>query len=594
MYKNLKNCIIIFVRIFKKRGVTNLKKSKFSLLLVLTLVFSLILAACSGKDDNNSSDKGKDKGDGKATSSKLASKQEAKILESSEIPTMDTALAEGSTSFTYINNVGEGLYRLDQKNKPVPALSDGEPQVNADKTEFTFKIRDAKWSNGDPITAQDFVFAWQRAIDPKTASPYGPYMMGGKIKGAQEITDAAAAKKPYDVKKLGVVAKDDKTLVVTFEQPIPYWQDLFAFPTFYPQQEKFVKEKGKNYASNKDNLLYNGPFVMTKWDGPSDTEWVLEKNKNYWDADKVKMTKLTFNSVKDSSAAVNAFEAGEVDVTGKLSSDLVPQYEGDSRLNNKLEKTVFWLKMNENATSGFKNENIRRAVAQAFNKDDYAASILNNGSIPANGQMPKEFVTDPNTGKDWREVNGDLLKFDKDAAKASWEKGLKELGKKSLTLRFLGDDTESAKKTAEYFKSQLETNLPGLTIKVEAVPFAVRLERDNKMDYDIQVAGWGPDFRDPMTFSDLFVTGGGSNRMGYSNKEYDKLITKARTELGGNPNEYYKTLLEAEKILVEKDAAIAPIYQRSSAILQAAKVKDIAKYDYGPDYCYKWTYITQE
>jgi oligopeptide transport system substrate-binding protein len=568
-----------------------LKKSKFSFLLVLTLVLSLFLAACSGGGDKATSgkdDKGADKG-----SSKPAATQEIKVLDASEIPTMDTSLAEGTTSFTYINNVGEGLYRLDQKNKPVPALAEGEPQVNADKTVFTFKIRDAKWSNGDPITAQDFVFAWQRAIDPKTASPYGPYMMGGKIKGAQAITDAAAAKKSYDVKKLGVVAKDDKTLEVTFEQPLPYWEDLFAFPTFYPLQEKFVKAKGKAYASNKDNLLYNGPYVMTKWNGPSDTEWTLEKNDNYWDKDNVKLTKLSFNSVKVPASAVNAFEAGEADRTDKLSSDLVAQYKDDDRLVNKLEKTVFWLKMNEK-NPAFKNLNVRKAVAQGFNKEDFASSILANGSLPTDSQMPKEFVTDPNTGKDWREVNGQLLKFDAEAAKASWEKGLKEIGKKDLTLRFLTDDTENAKKTAEYFKSQLETTLKGLTIKVEAVPFAVRLERDNKQDYDIQVAGWGPDFRDPMTFSDLFVTGGGSNRMDYSNKEYDKLITKARTELGGNPKEYYKTLLQAEKILIEQDAAIAPIYQRNSAILQAKKLKDVVNYDYGPDYCYKWAYVTEE
>ncbi|RFU63044.1 peptide ABC transporter substrate-binding protein [Bacillus sp. V59.32b] len=568
-----------------------MKKSKFSLLLILTLVFSLILAACSGGDNETGGENDGGKDDGKA---KVAATQELKILDSSEIPTMDTALAEGSTSFDYINNVGEGLYRLDLKNKPVPAMAEGEPEMNEDKTVFTFKLRDAKWSNGDPVTAHDFVFAWQRAIDPKTASSYGPYMMGGKIKGAQEITDAAAAKKSYDVKSLGVVAKDDKTLEVTLDKPIPYWEDLFAFPTFYPQQEKFVTEKGKDYASNKDNLLYNGPFVMTKWDGPTGTEWVLEKNDNYWDKDNVKLTKLTFNVVKDSNAQATAFEAGEVDRTWKLSSDLVPQYEGDERLVNELEKTTFWLKMNQKNNEALQNVNIRRAIAQGFNKEDFVNSILNNGSLVANGQMPKDFVTDPASGKDWREVNGDLIKFDAEAAKESWEKGLKEIGKKELTIRYLGGDTETAKKTSEYMKNQLETNLPGLTIKVENVPFAVRLERDNSQDYDLQEAGWGPDYRDPMSFSDLFVTGGGSNRMDYSNKEYDALIKKARTELGDQPEEYYKTLLEAEKILIEEDVAVAPIYQRNSATLTATKIKDIAAYDYGPDYSYKWAYVVEE
>ncbi|MEH7442817.1 peptide ABC transporter substrate-binding protein [Bacillus sp. JJ1122] len=566
-----------------------MKKSKFSLLLVLTLVFSLFLSACSGGKDDNASDKPKDD-DNATPAEKSDLPQELRMLDSSEIPTMDTVLAEGSTSFTYINNVGEGLYRLGQDHKPVPALADGEPTISEDKTVYTFKLRDSKWSNGEPVTAKDFVYAWQRAIDPKTASPYGPYMMGGKIKGAAEITALGAAKKPYDLNTLGVKALDDKTLEVTLDKPVVYWADLFAFPTFYPQNQKFVEEKGEAFASNAENLLYNGPFKMTKWEGTDATEWVLEKNENYYNADQVKLEKITVNVVKDSNSAVNAFEAGETDMTGLLSSDIVPQYEGDDRMLSWMEPTVFWIKMNQK-NKALANVNIRKAIAMGFNKEDLAASILNNGSVAANYFVPKDFVS--LNGEDFREKNGDIVTFNAEEAKKAWEAGLKELGVDKLEIRYLGGDTEAAKKTDAYIKNQLETNLPGLTVKLESVPFAVRLERDNAMDYDLQFAGWGPDYGNALSFTDLWITDGGSNRMAYSNPKYDQLIKDAQGKLATDEKAQWEAQQEAERIMLGEDFGLAPVYQRAANILLNPNVKGLAIYNYGPDYSFQWVTIEE-
>jgi oligopeptide transport system substrate-binding protein len=563
------------------------KKSKYSLLLILTLVFSLILTACGGNNDASEGENNDDSNDN-ATSDVA---QEFSMLDSSAIPTMDTVLAEGSTSFTYIGNVGEGLYRLDQEGNPVPALVDGEPEINDDKTVFKFKLRDSKWSNGEPVTAHDFVYAWQRAIDPETASPYGPYMMGGKILNAAKITEAGAAGEAYDLNELGVKAIDDKTLEVTLEKPVVYWEDLFAFPTFYPQNQKFVEEKGEAFASSADNLLYNGPFKMTQWEGTDAEEWVLEKNENYWDADSVKIEKITVNVVKDSNAAVNAFEAGETDMTGLLSSDLVPQYEGDDRMLSWVDSAVFYLKLNQK-NEALANTNIRKAIAMAFNKEDLTNGILNNGSVPANYLVPKEFVN--LDGVDFREGNGDMLEYNVEEAKKHWEAGLKELGKTELTIRYLGGDTEASKKIDSYMKNQLETNLEGLTIELESVPFAVRLERDNSMDYDIQMAGWGPDYGNAISFIDLWVTNGGSNRMGYSNPKYDELVKKAQGELATQPKENFEAMQEAERILLEEDAGIAPVYQRGANILINENLKGLVKYPYGPDYSFKWMTVEGE
>lgn len=579
MYNN----VVSTTRINIKGGLL-VKKSKYFLLLALTLVLSMFLAACGGGDS------GKEE-TGTDTDKKEVA-QEINVLEAQAIPSMDSVMAQDTVSFTTMNNVMEGLYRLDPNQEVVDGMAEGEPEVSEDGTVYTFKLRDSKWSNGDPVTAHDFVYAWQRAIDPANASPYGPYMMDGKIKGAAEISKAGAEKKDYDLNTLGVKAEDDKTLVVTLERPIPYFTSLMAFPTFYPQNQKFVEEQGKNYAIKAENLVYNGPFVLSDWGGSTASDWTYGKNEEYWDADTVKLEKVQWNVLKDSQSSANAFETGEADVTGKLSSDIVPQYEGDENMVTWLEPTIFWLKMNQKENEALKNPDIRKAIAQGINKEDFVNSVLNNGSIVANYAVPNEFVKNDETGKDFREINGnELLPYNVDAAKEAWEKGLATLGTDTVEVRYLTDDTETAKKSAEYIKNQLEKNLEGISVKVESVPFSVRLDRENSQDYDLQMAGWGPDYLDPMTFSDLWLTGGGNNKMDYSNEKYDKLIKDAQTTLSLKPVERYEALAEAEKVLIEEDAAIAPLYQRSSNVLVSEKVEGFTYHLVGPEYSYKWASV---
>ncbi|MEM5016638.1 peptide ABC transporter substrate-binding protein [Metabacillus indicus] len=562
-----------------------MKKSKFSLLLVLSLVLSVFLTACYGGGGSSSSDGGDKDKDSKEAANVP---QELKVLESSEIPSMDSVLATDTISLSQLNNTNEGLYRIDENQEPVPGMADGEPEANEDGTEYTIKIKeDAKWSNGEPVTANDFVFAWQRALNPETGSEYGPYMMMGKIKNAEALYNGEA--KPED---LGVKAQDEKTLVVTLEKPIAFFKSLMAFPTFYPQNQKFVEEQGENFGKKSENLVFNGPFAINGWAGPADTEWTLEKNAEYWDAKNVSLEKITFNVSKDPQAAANAFEAGEADVTPKLSTPaVIAQYEGDDRLLRWLEPTIFWLKLNQK-NEALANVNIRKAIAMAFNKEDLTNEILNNGSIPANYAVPKEFVTHPETGEDFREANGDLLAYNAEEAKKLWEKGLAEIGQKEVKLVYLGGDTETSKTVDSYMKDQLQNTLPGLTIDVQSVPFSVRLDRDKNMDYDIQAAGWGPDYLDPISFSDLWITDGGNNKMAYSNEKYDKLLKDAQTTLANDPAKRFEALQEAEKVVLEEDAGIAPMYQRASNLLINKKVEGFTYHLVGPEYSYKWIKIT--
>jgi oligopeptide transport system substrate-binding protein len=552
------------------------------------LVLSVFLAACGGDKETSSGTTTPTKDGGKDGEEKevVEEEQVLNLIMGSEIPTLDSSLTTDSVGFDLLNNVAEGLYRLNQENVPVPAIAESEPTVSEDGLVYTFKIRDAKWSNGDAVTANDFVFAWKRAMNPDTASEYGPYMMSGVIKNATEISEGKV-----DFNELGVKAVDEKTLEVTLEKPVPYFLSLMSFGTFLPLNEKFVTEQGENYATNAETMISNGPFVLEGWDGTG-AKWSLVKNDQYWDAETVKLTQINYDVVKETATAVNLYKTGEKDRAG-LSGEFAAQYANDPELVKELEPTLFYFKFNQERNgkpTPLANKNIREALAKSYNKEDLVNVVLNNGSIPADYLVPTEFTFDE-SGKDFRDINGNMGGYNVEEAKAAWAKGLEELGTKEVTLEILGGDSDLAKKMDEYFKSQMEENLEGLTITLKQVPFAVRLDLDTAQDYDIESAGWGPDFQDPYTFMNLFVTDGGNNMMSYSNPKYDELITAAAGELAQDPEARWNAMAEAEKILIAEDYGIAPTYQRGSMQLLKPYVKGIVSHSFGGDYSYKWAYI---
>ncbi|KHE67028.1 ABC transporter substrate-binding protein, partial [Halobacillus sp. BBL2006] len=206
------------------------------------------------------------------------------------------------------------------------------------------------------------------------------------------------------------------------------------------------------------------------------------------------------------------------------------------------------------------------------------------------GYVPRNFVQHPESGEDFREINGDLVGSNIEKAQEHWKKAKEELNINNAELRYLGGDTEVAKNLDAYIKDQLE-QLEGLSIKVESVPFKVRLERDSNMNYDIENYGWGPDYIDPNTFLNLWVTDGGNNKTGYSSEKYDSLIKNAATDLAQKPVERFETFLEAEKLLIKEDAVIAPLYQRAKAQLWKPYIKNVTANPMGPDYTYKYAYI---
>ncbi|MEW9675630.1 peptide ABC transporter substrate-binding protein [Lentibacillus sp. L22] len=559
-----------------------MKKSKYYLFIGFVLAVAMVLSACGGGSDSSSGEGSGDKegSDGSGSSGK----QVFNMIETQEIPTGDPSLATDQASFIVFGQTMEGLYGLDKDDNPVPAIADGEPDISEDGKEYTFKLReDAKWSNGDPVTANDFVYAWQRAVDPETGSEYA-YMFDGVIKNASEIING-----DKDPDELAVKAEDDYTLKVTLDIPIEYFDSLLAFGTYLPLNEKFVEEKGDKFGTNSDNMLANGPFVLTDWDG-SGLNWKYEKNDEYYDKDNVNLDEVNVQVSKKPSTAVNLFETDKTDRTAALSAEYAKQYQNDPNAATFEESSSWYLKFNQKRDgkdTPLANKNIRKALAMAFDKKAYTDQVLANGSVPTDGYVPRGLATNPETDEDFRDDSGDLISYDVDKAKEYWEKGLKELGEDSLELDYLSDDTENAKTTSEYFKNQLESNLDGLKLNVSNVPFKVRLKDTSEQNYDIVMHGWGADYLDPMTYLDLYVTDGGNNETGYSSKEYDKLIDDAKIKYANDPEKRWETMLKAEKLLIQEDTVIAPIYQRGRITLIKPYVKGLEEHLFGPDYSLK-------
>ncbi|MED0902055.1 peptide ABC transporter substrate-binding protein [Bacillus nitratireducens] len=541
-------------------------KRKKSRLMVMALVTSLFLTACNNKANKSDVE---------------AKKQVLNVTVSEEIPSLDTTKTMDGTSAHVMQNIFEGLYVLDDQDNPTPAIAKSFER-SEDGKKYTFDLRkNAKWSNGDSVTANDFMFAWRKAVSAETASQYA-YMLF-YIKNAKEINRGTM---PLD--ELGVKVINDYKLEVELEQPIPYFLQLLALPIYLPQHESFLKEQGGNYGLEPSNLIYNGPFVLEKW--KHEQEFQLKKNATYWDEKKVKLDEINFQIVKDTMTVVNLYEAGDLDRV-PINSQFVDKYKGSKELHMSSDPGIAILRFNEK-NKALANKKVRQSISLALNKDDFVAHFINNGAKPASGLVPAGHINEE-TGKDFRKENGDLSPYDLQNAKKIWEEAKKELGVDEVKLEFLTYEQDNAKRMAEYIKGDLEKNLQGLTIQIKQQPFKQKLQLEQTGDYEISMANWGPDYKDPISYLELFTTDNPNNKMNYSNRHYDELIKKAKSDLVLNQKKRWEALQEVERILLE-DAAVAPLYQMGSAYVQKDYVKGIEKHQFGGVYTYRNAYLDKK
>ena len=543
---------------------------KLRMCLLSLLILSLV-AGCGGNDTSDTPSGGD-----------TAGKKTVTVANDVELSSMDTGLATDGTSFEAIAATIEGLYRLDADGNAVEGIAEST-DVSEDGLTYTFHLRDANWSDGTPVTANDFVFAWRRLANPDTASEYA-YMIGvAGIKNAEAVIAGEA-----DPSTLGVSAADDKTLVVELEYAVPFFYQLMAFPSFYPIKEEFYNQYGDQYALTKDALLANGPFKMVEWEQGAGYEMV--KNEDYYAADEIKIDELNFQLIKDAQSAMVAFEQGSVDYV-KLTGELVEQYQGSEEFTLTLGGYLWYLCPNV-TVDGLDNQNLRLALALAYDKQQIADYVLKDGSIAANFAVPVKLAVGPD-GKDFRETTDEYLVTDKELAKEYFEKAKAETGKDTFTFELVFEDTEASKKVAEFIKAEVETTLQGMTIELKQQPKKARLQLMQDRDFEIGLHRWGPDYADPMTYLDMWLTGASYNYQGWSNAEYDALIESAsKGELTKDLEARWEALKQAEAIALN-EAALMPVYQTGSAVMIRKGVTGFEFHSVGVPTIYRSLNVTE-
>lgn len=507
--------------------------------------------------------------------------QKLSIATQGELATLDSALYNDVSSSDMIGQVFEGLYRV--KNGTEVEFGQAESvKVSDDGLTYTFTLRDGlKWSDGSPVTAADFEYSYQRLADPKS---------GASVQSVDVFKNAAAVRKgEKEVSELGVKALDDKTLEVTLEYPAPYLPKLLSGSRYMPVSKAVHSAKGDKYGTSADNVVTNGPFTIQDWNG-TNLEWKLVKNDNYWDAANVYLKDVQVQVIKENSTGADLFDAGQLDYT-TLTDQFVQEYTGADDFHTASKATIGYLSFNtqREATA---NADLRRAIAQAFDKQVYADSVIQDGSKVLNNQVPKDFDVNE-AGEDYQTAAGPMLEYNLEAAQADWAKAKAALGKDTIELQLLTSDVGLSKRTAEFLQAQLEANLPGLKLTISSVPLKNRLEFQRQSDFDIFYGTWAPDYQDALNFIEQYKTGGGINFAKYSNAEYDKLVEQARNEYANDLAKRRQALIQAEVIGIKQDAVAAPIYQSATSYLLKARVKNFEVMPFGRTINLRPVYVTE-
>lgn len=466
-------------------------------------------------------------------------------MESYDLLSVDPADAITSNIF---NQIYEGLYRFDANNELVPAAAKSH-SVSEDGKVYTFKLDpNAKWSDGKPVTAENFRYAYERVIE--TNSPFS-YLL-------------------EPVKETKVI--DDETLQIELKRPTPYFLSMTTFGTYMPVREDIVKAQGDKFGTDPETNVYNGPFTFKKYQ--AEQGYTLAKNADYADRKNVKIDEVDVKIIKDPMLAINLFETGELDVA-PLNSENVVTYKDQKEYNTFSDSRMFFIRMNQK-TEALQDQKTRQAIDAAYDKKALTETLLGNGSLPADYIVPQEL--DPKYDKT-RQIEAS---FDATQAK-------QVLADQNLELTMIIEDDDVSKKIGEYIQGSLKQQ--NVDVKLLSLPKKERLAREGRGDYDLSLASWAPDYQDATTYLNLFMTGNPFNMMDYSNKQYDKLLKQAENEL--DQDKRLELLSKAETMLLD-DQAISPVYQRKNAFLQNTEVKNLARHNVGTDISYKYVEIDRK
>lgn len=486
--------------------------------------------------------------------------QTLKITIPGEPMTIDPNKSIETNGAAVIDQTSEGIYRKDQNNKVAAGVVEKMVKPTENETKYTFTIRNnAKWANGEKITSQDFVTSIRRQADPKTKSQ--------SLDALQYIENFDAVNSgKLATSKLGIHAINRRQFYVKLTKPISFMN--YEFESFYPVNSKAIKKYGSKYGSSSSTVVANGAYVMKGWSGPNDS-WTYVKNKNYWDAKNVKISKISVQVVKENNTAVNMFKSGKIDFTTVTGQYVTQEKDNKSLVVTKTGRNNYiYFNNKRKATS---NESLRHAISLVINRQQLVEKVLQDGSAASTNIVPADYATNPSTGEDFIKEVGTLATTDTSKAKKYWKQAQKEIGKKNITLDFLVDDTDTEKQLAEYVQGAVSNSLKGLKINIVSVPHATHVTRDFANEYDIATVGWGPDYPDAQDFLDGMKSGDSINFSNFKDAQYDALMAKVANTTKYSAKERYDFEIQADKRLMQI-AAVAPTYQASQAHLINTKL----------------------
>lgn len=475
-----------------------------------------------------------------------------------EPTSLNTLLATYAYDFTPINAMIECLYRDDENDVPQPAGAE-TVDISDDKLVYTFHLReDATWSNGDPVVATDYEFAWQQALNPKVASDYA-YMLYF-IHNAEPYFNGEV-----EWSEVGVKVIDDHTLEVTLDNPLPYATDLFAFPTLAPINQKFYEEVGADkYATDAEYFCCNGMYELTEWSHNS--EIVFEKREEYWNADAVGPDTIVYKIITDSQAGLNSYLSREIDYTDLDSGEVVQQAEAAGfEVGVKPARSSYYLIVNTE-DEFMSNQNLRLALAYAIDKQALIDTVYQNDNQPMTSFTPPAIMgaagaDGPTFQEALLEERGEMYPASGDLEKAQeyLQAALEELGctVDELNLSIDCADDSLRRNCATFLQEQWRQNLGIENITVNSMQTKQVAANRQSGDYCMSLGGWSPDYNDAINFLDLWVTDGGNNDSFWSNEEYDNLIAQATAEADEEVRQQY--LFDAEEILAA-EMPVIPLY----------------------------------
>lgn len=550
-----------------------MKKKIVSILITVAMVASL--SACGNADSSNTGTSGgtasADTQTAAGAEPQTESASDLNVMLETPVESLDPQQATDGTSFEVIADYTDGLMQMDADGQAVPAIAETY-DLSEDGLTYTFHLRDdAKWSNGADVTAADFVFAWQRAVDPAVASEYS-YMLSdiGQIVNAAEII---AGEK--DKSELGVTAVDEHTLEVQLNVPVSYFLSLMYFPTYYPVNEEFFNSCGDTFATSPETTLSNGAFVLDSYE-PAATAFHLTKNPDYYAADDIALAGLNYQVIQDSQQALMSYQAGDLDTT-LVNGEQVDQVKDDPQFMSVGAGYLWYVSPNIENVPELANLNIRLAMTMAINRESITGDVLKDGSAATYTAVPMQFAAGPD-GSDFsadQTMFADVCAYNAETAVGYWTAGLEELGITELTLDMIVDADDAPQKVAQVLKEQWETTLPGLTVNLTVEPKKQRVEDMQDGNFQLGLTRWGPDYADPMTYLGMWVTGNSNNYGFWSNAEYDAIIAECTTgDLCTDAQGRWSRLYDAEKIVMD-EAVIFPLYTQCNAEMMSSKVTGV-------------------